>query len=195
MGRWLIHFVSPMNSISNTSNPADLKWYCLRCQPRMESLAAANLRMMADVEVFYPQTSVIQKTAEGKRTLRKPLFPGYVFCSFDPVQSMRLVNYSQGVSYIVRHGIEPVQVPPGIVNELMAITKDEVLDVPTAKPMIGQSVRVLHGLFEGKEGTVMKLIPERQRVQVLLEILGAVSKVEVDEDFVDAGDSHPMTTT
>jgi transcription elongation factor/antiterminator RfaH len=185
-------YLSRMNASSPITDPTSLKWYCLRCQPRMESLAAANLRVMPDVEVFYPQTSVIQKTSEGKRHMRKPLFPGYIFCSFDPIQSMRMVNYSQGVSYIVRHGIDPVEVLPEIIKELMAVTKDEVLDVPSAKPIIGQSVRVLHGLFEGKEGKVMKLIPERQRVQVLLEILGAISKVEVDEDFVDAGDSHPM---
>lgn len=160
----------------------------------MEAVASAHLGSMENVDVFYPQTSVTKKTKEGKQTLRKPLFPGYIFCSFDPTELMRTINYSQGVSYIVRHGMEPVEVPEIIIQELTALTDQGVIAIPSARPEVGQSVKVLHGLFEGKEGTVIKLIPEKQRIHVLFEVLGAISKVEVEEDFVDAGDAHPMTT-
>lgn len=159
----------------------------------MEAVATAHLSSMDNVEVFHPQTTITKKTKGGKQTLRKPLFPSYIFCSFNPTEMMRTVNYSQGVSYVVRHGSEPVEVPDYVILELMAITDEGVLPIPSAKPEVGQSVKVLHGLFEGKEGTVIKLVPEKQRIHVLFEILGAISKVEVEEDFVDAGDAHPMT--
>lgn len=174
-------------------NLTELKWYCLKCQPRMEAVATAHLRNMDNVEVFYPQTTLTKKTKEGKVTLKKPLFPSYIFCSFDPTELMRAVNYSQGVSYVVSHGTEPVEVPDLVIQELTAISDEGVLPIPSARPEVGQSVKVLHGLFEGKEGTVIKLVPEKQRIHVLFEILGAISKVEVEEDFVDAGDAHPMT--
>ena len=187
--------------------PSQLKWYCLKCQPRMEPLVAANLRKLQDVEVFFPQTVITKKTAEGKRVIRKPLFPGYLFTSFDPVHSMRTVHYCQGVSYIVRHGLEPVEVPPEIVSDLFSMTTEEgVLEVPAAPLEVGQTVRVLHGLFEGSEGKVLKLIPAQKRVQLLLSsfvigkdptgIVGqpmqALSRVEIGEDLVDGGESHPL---
>lgn len=173
----------------------------------MEPLVAKHLGTLQDVEVFYPQTVITKKTQEGKRIIRKPLFPGYVFCSFDPTHSMRTVHYSQGVSYIVRHGLEPVEVPPEIVEDLFSLTTEEgVLEVPAAPLEVGQSVKVLHGLFEGSEGKVLKLIPAKKRVQLLLAsfvigkdptgIVGqpmhAQSRVEVDEDLVDGGDAHPL---
>ena len=159
----------------------------------MEMLASAYLGNIPMVKVFYPQTAHVKKTNEGKITLRKPLFPGYIFSSFDPSINMRTVNYCQGVSYIVRHGLDPVEVPGVVIEELESLTDCGVISVSSSKPELGQPVRVLHGLFEGQEGKVVKLIPAKQRIQVLLEILGAVSTVEVDEDFVDAGETHPLT--
>ena len=138
------------------------------------------------------RTNVTKKTLSSSKMIRKALFPSYLFTSFDPVHSMRAVNYCQGVAYIVRHGVEPVEVPPSIIRELKSITKDDVLEMPSSKPSIGQSVRVLHGLFDGNEATVAKLIPEKKRVQVLLEILGTPCHIEINEELIDAGTAHPL---
>jgi transcription antitermination factor NusG len=69
---------------------------------------------------------------------------------------------------------------------------NDVLEMPHSKPTIGQSVNVLHDLFEGDQATVAKLIPEKKRVQVLLEILGTPCHIEINEELVDAGTSHPL---
>ena len=169
------------------------KWYCLKCQPRMEALATESLRRLPDVEVFYPLTVRTKKTPSGNHQVRRPLFPGYLFSSFDPVQSMRAVNYCQGIAYVVRHGVDPVEVFQEIIEELKSITDQGFLQMPSRKPSIGQSVRILHGLFDGNEATVARLIPEKKRIEVLLEILGSPCLVRVDEELVDAGAIHPLT--
>ena len=35
-------------------------------------------------------------------------------------------------------------------------------------------------------------IPEKKRIEVLFEILGSTCLVDVDEDMVDAGNTHPL---
>ena len=106
---------------------------------------------------------------------------------------MRAVNYCQGIAYVVRHGVDPVEVSQGIIEELKSITDQGFLQMPNRKPSIGQSVRILHGLFDGNEATVARLIPEKKRIEVLLEILGSPCLVGVDEELVDAGAMHPLT--
>ena len=158
----------------------------------METLAAESLKQLPGVEVFYPQANFTKKTLSNSRVIQRALFPSYVFIRFDPVCSMRAANYCQGVAYIVRHGIEPVEVNPAIIGELKSIMSNDVLEMPHSKPTIGQSVNVLHDLFEGDQATVAKLIPEKKRVQVLLEILGTPCHIEINEELVDAGTSHPL---
>ena len=167
-------------------------WFCVRCQPRMERLASESLKRLHDVDVFYPQTVRIKKSESGEKAIRNAMFPGYLFASFEPQASLRAVSYAQGISYIVRHGIEPVKVPTNIIEELKSITDDGVLKMPNRRPVPGQSVRILHGLFEGGEATVTKLVPEKKRIEVLFEILGSTCLVDVDEDMVDAGNTHPL---
>lgn len=167
-------------------------WFCVRCQPRMEKLASESLKRLDEVNVFYPQTVKLIKSESGERAIRNAMFPGYLFASFDPQTSLRAVNYAQGISYIVRHGIEPVQLPAKIIEELKSITYDGVLKMPNRRPVPGQSVRILHGLFEGGEATVTKLIAEKKRIEVLFEILGSPCLIDVDEDMVDAGNIHPL---
>ena len=168
------------------------KWYCLKCQPRMENLAAESLKQLPEVEVFFPQTKITKKSLSKNREIQKALFPNYIFTSFDPIRSMRAVNYCQGVAYIVRHGIDPVEVQPAIIDGLKSITLNDIVHMPKGKPTIGQSVNVLHNLFDGDQATVAKLIPEKKRVQVLLEILGTPCHIEINEELVDAGTAHPL---
>jgi len=158
----------------------------------MERLASESLKRLNDVDVFYPQTVRIEKVESGEKAIRNAMFPGYLFASFDPQTSLRAVNYAQGISYIVRQGIEPVKVPTNIIEELKSITEEGVLRMPNRMPVPGQSVRIIHGLFGGGEATVTKLVPEKKRIEVLFEILGSPCLVDVDEDMVNAGNTHPL---
>ena len=171
------------------------KWYCLKCQPRMEILATENLKHLPGLEVFFPQTIDLKKKGDRQQQIKRPLFPGYIFASFDPVDSMRAVHYAQGVAYVVKHGLEPVEIHPTIIEELKSVTLEDFLTMPNRKPIIGESVRILHKLFDGREATIEKLLPEKKRVQVLLEILGAHCRVVIKEELVDAGTAHPLQTS
>ena len=81
----------------------------------MESVAAATLDTLSEVEVFLPRTVRCRKE---QLSAKKPLFPGYFFAKFDPIVHIRNVNYARGVSYVVKRKGIPVPMPPQAMNEL-----------------------------------------------------------------------------
>ena len=70
-------------------------WYCIRAKPRQEMVASATLSTLDEVEVFLPRTQRARKAKSGPL---KPLFPGYFFARFDPVEHLRNVHYARGSS-------------------------------------------------------------------------------------------------
>ena len=65
---------------------------------------------------------------------------------------------------------------------------------PQKKKIVGDKIKVISGLFKGDEGIVTKLVPARERVKVLFEILGRPTEVEISEDEVDFPSAHPIGT-
>ena len=177
--------------IENNLDEWSVGWYCLRAKPRMEMLAAQTLNTLPKMEVFLPRTV---RQSRGNSISTKPLFPGYVFARFDPVTDLRNVQYARGVAYIIRRKEVPVQVCPLVMKELNLLSPDGVLEIPDQPHKIGDKVTALSGLFRGDNGTVTQLIPARERVKVLFEILGRLTEVEIDEKLIDFPSAHPLSS-
>ena len=166
-------------------------WYCIRAKPRQENVASATLSTLDQVEVFLPRT---QRARKAKAGPLKPLFPGYFFARFDPVQHLRNVHYGRGVAYIVNRKGVPVHVSSQVMIELKLLSPDGIVEIPDQPHNIGDSIKVISGIFKGDEGMVTQLIPARERVRVLFEILGRPTEVEIGEHEVDFPSAHPMGT-
>ena len=120
------------------------------------------------MEVFLPRTQRARKAKSGPL---KALFPGYFFARFDPVEHLRNVHYARGVAYIVRCKGVPVHVSPQVMIELRLLSPDGIVEIPDQPHKIGDSIKVISGLFKGDQGVVTQLIPARERVRVLLKFL------------------------
>jgi transcriptional antiterminator RfaH len=166
-------------------------WYCVRAKPRMETVASSTLQTLDGVEIFLPRT---QRAKKNVPQPLKPLFPGYFFARFDPVVHIRNVHYARGVAYVVRRKEVPVHVPSQVMIELRLISPDGILEIPDQPHKIGDKIKVISGLFKGDEGTVTQLVPARERVKVLFEILGRQTEVEINEEQVDFPSAHPIST-
>ncbi len=178
-----------MNLVEQEMKDWSLGWYCIRAKPRQEMVASATLSTLDGVEVFIPRTQRVRKI---KPDPLKPLFPGYFFARFDPIQHLRNVHYARGVAYIVRRKGVPVHVSSEVMIELRLLSPDGILQIPDQPHRIGDNIKVISGLFKGDQGIVTKLIPARERVRVLFEILGRPTEVEIDEDEVDFPTAHPI---
>ena len=124
----------------------------------------------------------------------KPLFPGYLFARFDPVTHIRNIHFARGVAYIIRRKEVPVPVPTQVMIELQLISPDGIVEIPDQPHKIGDQVKIISGLFKGGNGEVTQLIPSRDRVKVLFEILGQPREIEIDENSLDFPSAHPMSS-
>jgi len=154
------------------------RWYLAHTRPNNERKAEFNLNAQG-FTTFLPQLEKTIRHARRLKTVRRPLFPRYLFVQFDVAQDRWLsVNGTIGVSRLVMQDARPVPVPIGIVEELRAHSDGGVthLDFSVRE---GQRVRILSGPFADFTATLARL-DEGRRVQVLLEMMGTAVPVLVD---------------
>ncbi len=165
-------------------------WFCIRVQPKRESLAAAHLPTLPGVEVFFPRVRYVRRTRRGPMQSTVPLFPGYIFAKFSRLDAKQ-VGYTQGVAKIVRRGSELAEVPAAVMAELFALASDGVVRVGEPEFQIGQKIRIIAGVFLNTEAKIVKLAPAKKRVEVLLQFLGQERVVDVSFQEIDLPDSNP----
>jgi transcriptional antiterminator RfaH len=166
-------------AILSASPLSEAKWFCLRSQPKHEHIAAARLRQCDGIEVFCPRVRIQRSTRRGLVWFTEALFPNYLFARFTWGQSHALVRSCQGVSGIVRFGDHVPDVPTGALNDLRTYMEDAELKTVSFSLAEGDDVEVVEGPFRGQNGVVKQLLPARERVKVLLEVLGGVTEVDL----------------
>jgi len=171
---------------------AEIQWYCVKTQPKRENIAYGALHALPDIEAFFPRVRFQRALTRGPRAVTEALFPGYLFVKFAPARKIRAVRYARGVSYIVRQGREFAPVPDNIIAALRALAASSVLELPPDPWKLGENVRVISGIFRGASGKVAGLVPARQRIQILLELLGQENKVEIPLDALEQRHAHPL---
>ena len=160
-----------------TGSPA---WYCARTKPKHEHIAAAHLRKNLNLEVFQPHLRVERATRRGVMRVLEPLFPCYVFVRCVVEECLDEIQFVNGVHSLVHFGRRIPAVPNSIVEELRECFETE--DTMTVPDRIspGDEVTVGEGAFSGMRAYVLRLMPAKKRVQILLDVLGGPTPVEVD---------------
>ena len=163
---------------------SDLAWYCARTKPKHEHIAAANVRKNLGLEVFLPRLRAERATQRGVVRVVEPLFPCYVFvrCALD--EKVSEIRYTTGVSSLVHFGDRIPPVPDAVIGELREFFEAEEPMIVDDRLPDGVEVVLTEGAFAGMRAFVLRALPARQRVQVLLDILGRATLVEVDRRSV-----------
>jgi transcriptional antiterminator RfaH len=163
--------------LQNNDAPA---WYCVRTKPKNEHLAAAGLTKNLGIEVYYPRLRIERLTQRGMVRVVEPLFPGYLFAHCALNYSIDAVRHVAGVSSLVHFGRGIPVIEESVIEELKESFQHEE-SVQAADPLQpGSEVRIGSGAFLGLSGMVVRLMPAKQRVQILLDLLGRSTVAEVD---------------
>lgn len=157
----------------------DLKWYCIRSQPKHEHLAAGHLKADAGVEVFLPRIRFRRSTRKGPVWFTEALFPNYLFARFELRSMLRQVHHTSGVAGIIHFGDQFPSISDIAIAELQSAVGTEDVKVIPPEFEQGDSVLISGGSFHGLTAVVTRVMPSRERVAVLLEFLGRETSVEV----------------
>ncbi|GGE34909.1 transcription antitermination protein RfaH [Agaricicola taiwanensis] len=162
-------------------------WYVVQTRPNSEELAASHLKRQG----FTPYLPRYQKKRRHARRIDlvpRPLFPSYLFVAFDTeADRWRAVHSTVGVARLVCHGDRPAPVPSGVVEGLLKRQNEEGFIALLARPTFtpGQPVRLTDGAFAEQIG-LYEGMSDRDRVTVLLDLLGRKVRVTADSDTIEA---------
>jgi transcriptional antiterminator RfaH len=158
-------------------------WYCARTKPKHEHIAAANLRKNLNLEVFHPRLRIERATQRGVVRIIEPLFPCYLFVRCVIEEKMTQIKHATGIS-LVHFGDRIPQVADSIIEELQECFEAEEPMMVENRLLPGDEVSVAEGAFAGMRAFVLRNLPAKKRVQILLDILGRPTPVEVDRGSV-----------
>jgi transcriptional antiterminator RfaH len=171
------------SNVSDKQTP-ELAWYCARTKPKHEHIAAANLVKHLGLEVFHPRLRVERATRRGVARVIEPLFPCYIFVRCPRNEKLNEIRYANGVSSLVHFAERIPTVPDSVIEELQECFAAEEPIAVEERLLPGAEVTLADGAFSGMRASVLRVMPARQRVQVLLDILGRPTAVEVDRKSV-----------
>jgi transcriptional antiterminator RfaH len=159
-------------------------WYSARTKPKHEHIAAANLRKNLGLEVFSPRLRLEKLTRRGLVRVTEPLFPCYIFVRCVIEERFTEIQHTSGVNRLVHFGGRIPAVPDVVIEELQNYFEtDEIITVESHLAP-GDEVTVASGAFAGLSAFVLKNLPAKKRVQILLDILGHPTSVEVERNAV-----------
>jgi transcriptional antiterminator RfaH len=158
-------------------------WAACRLRPHRESVALHWLALKG-FESYCPHIRDFQ-IRYGRRIEHRPaLFPGYAFVLIRLQWST--VGSTPGVSGLIMNGSGPAKVPDRVIDEIRQREVDGLIELPKRSPPVrGDPVRILRGPFIGRLAIFADMKP-RERVEILLQLLGSEQRVELPRDSIEA---------
>ena len=137
------------------------------------------------IEVLAPKLK-FRKYKEGKFVLVvEPMFPGYIFVRFHPVDEFRMVKYARGVKTIVHFGGHIVPLQDEMIEFIRTRLENGVASIEKQKIDKGEKILIKDGPFKGFSGIFESELDGKERVAILLEGVNYCAKMEIDRDLID----------
>jgi transcriptional antiterminator RfaH len=167
--------------------PGQPRWYVVQTQANAENKAVAHLARQG-FTTYLPRYLKRRRHARRVDVVAAPLFPRYLFVEIDmAAQRWRSIYSTVGVSRLICNGEYPTPVPEGVIDELKSSQNASgliQLDCRN-KLEVGDKIRVLEGAFYDCLG-IYNGMSDRERVRILLDLLGRKVRVVLDADAIAA---------
>jgi len=114
----------------------------------------------------------------------EPLFPCYIFFRCFIEEKLGEIQRTSGISTVVHFARRIPKIADAVIEELKECFEGEEPLTVEDRLSPGDEVVVVDGAFCGMSAFVLRVMPARRRVQVLLDVLGRPTPAEVDEKSV-----------
>lgn len=159
------------------------KWYVVTTKPKNEERAASNLRA-GHIEVLAPKIR-FKRYKDGKMTyIVEPMFPGYIFVKFHPVDDFRLVKYTRGIKTIVNFNGRIIPLSDNLIEFIRNNLENGIATIQKREFQKGEKVIIQEGPFKGFSGIFEKELDGKERVAILLDGVDYCARMEIDRDLV-----------
>ncbi len=168
------------------------KWYVIRAIGGQENKVKTYIENevsrfgLSDFvnQVLVPTQKVIQVRNGKKVNKEKVYFPGYIMIEADLVGELpHIIKAVTGVIGFLGEvkGGDPVPLRKAEVNRMLGkvdelAVQNENVVIPF---ILGETVKVVDGPFNGFEGTIEKIIEEKRKLEVMVKIFGRKTPLEL----------------
>jgi transcriptional antiterminator RfaH len=162
-------------------------WFVVQTQVNAEAKAARNL-LKQGFEIYLPRYLKRRSHAGKIDKVATPLFPRYMFVRISTAtQRWRSIQSTFGVASLVLIGSEPALVPPQVLHSLRAREDESGYVKLDQRPKFapGDRLRVIAGAF-AENLALFEGLADRDRIVVLLDMLGRKVCVSIEADMVAA---------
>lgn len=170
------------------------KWYVLHTYSGYENKVKKNLEtrieaMGLENNVFGIEipTEMVTEIKDGGRRVEseKKVFPGYVLVRMElDDRSWAAVRNTPGVTGFVGSQGNPSPLTREEYNKIMKRTSHEAPKKTSTSIEVGQTVKVTSGPLAEFDGLVAEVMPEANKVKVMVSIFGRETPVELSFDQV-----------
>jgi transcriptional antiterminator NusG len=183
---------------------AGMDWFVLRVASNKEGSVRETLLRKVAIENMTHLVGRILVPTEKTKTVKggkqkiteTKLYPGYVFVEMKlepdgriPQDVFFLIKETTGVGDFVGTAGRPTPMKEHEIEKMLRDSKKPE-DEPTVKMVFqkGEHVIIKEGAFQGYEGTVDELLPEKGLVRVLVTIFGRQAPIELEEWHIGKAD-------
>jgi len=140
-------------------------------------------------EEFAPSHKAERHWSDRKKEIDQFLFPGYVFCRFNPHNRLPVLT-APGVVDVVGWGKIPAPIPDEEIERVRRMVQSGLLVSPWPYLELGQAVLIEHGPLAGMEG-ILAEVKGRCRLVVSINLLKRSISAEVERSCVRPVKSVP----
>jgi len=159
------------------------QWYVVSTKAHNEERSAMNLAQ-GGIEVLAPKLR-FRRWKEGKFTdITEPMFPGYIFVKFHPVDEYRLVKYTRGIKTIVNFNGRIIPLQEGLIDFIRARLVEGVATIERKTFQKGEKIFIQEGPFKGFSGIFEKELDGKERIAILLEGVDYCARMEIDRELI-----------
>ena len=156
-------------------------WYALTVKPRHDKVVSRTLASKG-YQTLLPLYKKRYRCAARLKESELPLFPGYVFCRFNPQTRLPILT-TPGVLQVLGAGCTPIPVDEVEMASLRKAMSLHLGVSPYPFLQAGQRVRITEGALAGVEGIVVNLKPYL-RIVLSITLLRRSVMLEIDSRCV-----------
>ena len=169
----------------------DKQWYVVSTYSGNEESVKEKLEMKTEsmglqdhiFRFIIPDTTVIEVKDGVKKEKKKKMFPSYVLVEMIMSdEAWYIVRNTPGVTGFIGSsgkGAKPTPLLPQEIDHILVSMGMSRMDIES-ELAVGDKVAVVDGPFKGMEGTINSIDLENNKVNVLIDLFGQETSVEVE---------------
>ena len=175
------------------------QWFCLGCTSPQRELKVRDDVRRYGLEAFVPLKYEVKKRRHQEQRALVPAIAGLMFAKGTLEELKEYVSRSQFTVYLRKSTFsnkeDYLTVPTKAMDDFIAVTVDHEAHISYFRPeeiklQAGDKIRVKGGIYDGKEGVIMRIKGKRNK-HLVVQIPGLLAAaVEMTPDLIELTDKE-----